>query len=170
MIKRLRTLILKVLILSPLPGKYRLLFYKKLGIKFSGNCTIDRNVHFLPDYDKICLGNNVSIRSGSLFVAYDEIKIGDNTAIAYQVTILTSAVPGGQYNKLFNIYKRIKKPVEVGHDCWIGTRATIFPGVRIGNYCVIAAGSVVRDDVPDYSVVAGVPAKIVKKLNPEDLK
>ena len=170
MIKRLRTLTLKALILSPFLGKFKVLFYKKLGIKFSGKCTIERNVHFLPEYDKIYLGNNVEIRTGSLFVAYDKIKIGDNTAIAYQVTILTSAVPGGPHNKLYNIYKRIKKPVEVGHDCWIGARATIFPGVRIGNYCVIAAGSVVRDDVPDYSVVAGVPAKIVKKLNSEDLK
>lgn len=145
-------------------------FYSKLGVNFNGKCTIERNVTIVSKYDNIYLGNNVEIRTGSLLVAYDKIKIGDNTAIAYQVTILTSAVPGGPHNKLYNIYKRIKRPVVVGHDCWIGARTTIFPGVRIGNYCVVAAGCIVRDDVPDYSVVAGVPAKIVKKLNPLDLK
>lgn len=104
-----------------------------------------------------------------MFVAYDKIIIGDNSGIAYQALILTSAVPGDTC-KLRKVYKRIKKPVIIGHDCWIGARATIFPGVKIGNYCVVAAGSVVRDDVPDYSVVAGVPAKVVKKLDPECFK
>lgn len=50
-----------------------------------------------------------------------------------------------------------------------GARSTIFPGVTIGNYCVVAAGSVVTKDVPDFSVVAGVPAKVVKKIDPSNI-
>jgi len=46
---------------------------------------------------------------------------------------------------------------------------SIFPGVTIGNYCVVAAGSVVTKDVPDFSVVAGVPAKVVKKIDPSNI-
>lgn len=103
-------------------------------------------------------------------VAYDKISIGENTGIGYQALIMTSAVPKGPSNKLYNIYKRTLEPVNIGHDCWIGARATIFPGVTIGNYCVVAAGSVVTKNVPDYSVVAGVPAKVVKRLNPKDLE
>lgn len=55
-------------------------------------------------------------------------------------------------------------PVTIGMDCWIGGGAIICPGVKIGNRCIIAAGSVVTRDVPDDSLVAGNPAVIKKKL------
>lgn len=54
------------------------------------------------------------------------------------------------------------KKVEIGNDVWVGTRATILDGVKIGNGAVIAAGAVVTKDVPDYAIVGGVPAKIIK--------
>ena len=56
------------------------------------------------------------------------------------------------------------KPVVIGDDVWIGANAVILPGVTIGRHCVVAAGAVVTKDVPDNSVVAGVPAKILKQL------
>ena len=52
--------------------------------------------------------------------------------------------------------------VEIGNDVWIGARVIILPGVKIGNGCVIGAGAVVTKDVPDYCVVGGNPAKILK--------
>ncbi len=54
------------------------------------------------------------------------------------------------------------KPVWIGNDVWIGSRVTILPGVRIGNGCIVGAGAVVTKDVTDYSVVGGVPAKLIK--------
>jgi len=54
------------------------------------------------------------------------------------------------------------KPVEIGDDTWIGSRAIILAGVRIGRGATIAAGAVVNKNVPDYAVVGGVPAKIIK--------
>ena len=57
------------------------------------------------------------------------------------------------------------KPINIGHDVWIGARVTILDGVHIGNGAVIAAGAVVTKDVPDYAIVAGVPAKIIKYRN-----
>jgi acetyltransferase-like isoleucine patch superfamily enzyme len=56
------------------------------------------------------------------------------------------------------------KPVVIGDDVWIGANAVILPGVTIGRHVVVAAGAVVTKDVPDYSLVAGVPAKEIKKL------
>lgn len=53
-------------------------------------------------------------------------------------------------------------PIVIGNDVWIGARVTIMDGVKIGNGAVIAAGAVVTKDVPDYSIVAGVPAKVIK--------
>lgn len=54
------------------------------------------------------------------------------------------------------------KQVEIGHDVWIGARATILDGVKIGDGAVVAAGAVVTKDVPSYAIVGGVPAKVIK--------
>ena len=148
----------------PLLNRYNKLWYSKLGVKgkvyrFSALTTV------VGKYSNITIGNQAEINTGCFLLASERIMIGDNTALAYQVTILTSADPNGLYSKLVKIYPRVKKPVIIGNDCWIGARATILPGVTIGNYCVIAAGSVVTKDIPDYTVVAGVPAKEVKKLD-----
>lgn len=57
------------------------------------------------------------------------------------------------------------KPVTIGHNVWIGGKAIVNPGVRIGNNVVIASGAVVTKDVPDNIVVGGNPAKIIKHLD-----
>ena len=56
------------------------------------------------------------------------------------------------------------KPVVIADDVWIGANAVILPGVSIGQHVVVAAGAIVTHDVPDHSVVAGVPAKIIKHI------
>jgi maltose O-acetyltransferase len=56
-------------------------------------------------------------------------------------------------------------PVTIGNDVWIGGNCTILPGVTIGNNVVVAAGAVVTKDVPDNCLVAGVPAKVIRKLD-----
>lgn len=56
------------------------------------------------------------------------------------------------------------KMVEISDDVWIGANATILPGVKIGQHCVVAAGAVVCSDVPAHCVVAGVPAKVIKQI------
>ena len=58
----------------------------------------------------------------------------------------------------------ISKPVTFGDDVWIGGNCTVLPGITVGSNVVIAAGAVVNRDVPDNCVVAGVPAKVIKRL------
>ena len=60
-----------------------------------------------------------------------------------------------------------KEPVVIEKGAWIGAGATLLPGIRVGNHAIVGAASVVTKDVPDYAVVAGNPARIVKTLDPE---
>ncbi len=55
------------------------------------------------------------------------------------------------------------EPIIIGNDVWIGSRVTILPGVRIGNGSIVGASAVVSKNVPEYCIVGGVPAKVIKK-------
>jgi maltose O-acetyltransferase len=113
------------------------------------------------------LSSNSEINPGCFLLAKNKIKIGENSTLAFQTTILTSANPNGPKNLLSRVYQKMTAPVIIGNNAWIGACAVILPGVTIGNYCVVAAGAVVTKDVPDYTVVAGVPATKVKELDPK---
>ena len=156
----------KTLLATPILKRYSSSWYSKLDVKGSGY-RIATDLNLIGDYKFLELGFQTEINAGCFLLAKDKIVIGDNSTLAYQTTILTSANPNGPHSKLSKVYPKMTAPVIIGHDTWIGARATILPGVTIGNYCVVAAGSVVNKDIPDYTVVAGVPAKTIKTLDPE---
>ena len=138
--------------------------YKLLGVNnINGGGRISPHT-LIGDYKYLYLHQNSEINSGCFIVAKDKIFVGKNSTIAYGAMILTSANPNGPYNKLSEIYPKMTAPITIGDDVWIGAGAIILPGVKIGNYSVIAAGSVVISDVPEGVLVAGNPAKIKKKL------
>lgn len=60
------------------------------------------------------------------------------------------------------------EPITIGDDCWLGSNATILPGVTVGKGCTVGAGALVTKDIPPYCVVMGVPARIVKHVDPID--
>lgn len=95
--------------------------------------------------------SNIKIR------CHKKIEIGENVAISHDVTIMDSDAHEG----LWEEYEKTK-PIKIGNHVWIGTRVTILKGVTIGDNAIIAAGSVVTKDVPNNTIVAGVPAKIIK--------
>ena len=121
-------------------------------------CDCGKNIHvgdyFLANY-------NVIILDIAEFRAGNNVWIGPCTLIT---TINHPLNPKGRRD-----YLGIAKPVTIGNDVWIGGNVTILPGVNIGNNVVIAAGAVVTKDVPDNSLVGGVPAKIIKAL-PNDIE
>lgn len=60
---------------------------------------------------------------------------------------------------------QIEKTTHIGNDVWLGANCLIMPGVRVGNHCIIAAGAVVTKDTPDYAIMGGSPARVVKMRN-----
>ncbi|PLT23149.1 acyltransferase [Pseudoalteromonas sp. MelDa3] len=165
-LQRFRFKLYKTLLRLPFFSRYAQTFYAMLGVSGNGY-RISAKITLIGNYKFLELGNQTEINTGCFLLVKDKISIGDNSTLAYQTTILTSANPNGPHNKLSIIYPKMTAPVIIGHDTWIGARAIILPGVRIGNYSIVAAGSVVNSDIPDYTVVAGIPAKVVKTLDPK---
>ncbi|WP_447979447.1 acyltransferase [Candidatus Nitrospira bockiana] len=147
---------------------------------------------------RIFIGDNVTIDGTNTFGAnrvYDEpvLIIGDNTFIGWHVTISVAKEVTIGKNCLFGINTMIAdndmhpvnwrlrrqgaivdkadvKPVHIGNDVWVGAGCFILKGVRIGDGAVIGAGSVVVKDIPPYSIAAGSPARVVKKLSESQMQ
>ena len=149
----------------PVPfGKVRMLLYKLSGLKMGRGVTIEYGVQIGGSFENVELKENVEIAQGVYLHAYDSIVIGKNTAIGPYSKIITNQNPRLEVNKLNEFYKPFKKPVIIGDNVYIGTGAIILPGVTVHEMSVVAAGAVVTNDVPSFTVVAGVPARVVKNL------
>lgn len=91
------------------------------------------------------------------------LYIGENVMMGRWVNIMTSSHETSRTDIPMNQQGfKERKPVYISSDVWIGNRVTILPGVRIGTGVIIGAGAVVTRDVPDFAVIGGVPAKIIK--------
>jgi acetyltransferase-like isoleucine patch superfamily enzyme len=142
--------------------------YKKesgaVGIEIGDNSLIGRNSILHARGGKIKLGNACNISSNCRIGTHSSVEIGESVLIAAYVYI-------GPANHSFEDSEtpimeqgmKIKNGVKIGKDVWIGTRATIVEGVTIGDGAVIGAHSLVLEDVPERSVVAGTPARIIRQ-------
>lgn len=110
-------------------------------------------------FDNIRIGKNVFINSNSVFMARGGITIDDDVMVAVNVQFLSNN--HDEYDRQILTCR----PIHVKKGVWIGAGATILPGVTVGEYAIVGAGAIVTKDVPDYAVVVGVPAKVVKTLD-----
>lgn len=155
--------ILELLVNLPFFTRYKNWMWRQLGMKIAKTVKIS-NIKVCGNYSNIECKENAEINWGVFMLAKDKIIIGENTAIAYKVSLITSANPHYPYNALSKIYPPQTSPIIIGDNVWIGANATILPGVSIGDESVVAAGALVNKDVPPRTVVAGVPAKVIKKI------
>lgn len=106
------------------------------------------------------IGKNVFINHACSFLDLGGITIEDDVLIGPKVNLVTENHPIDPSNRK----TLICKPIVIKRNSWIGAGATILPGVTVGENAVVAAGSVVTKDVPNNTIVAGVPAKHVKNI------
>ena len=142
--------------------------YKLKQLNHIGEHTYISNSCILENPAKISIADHVHIqRDCQLYGSGGGISIGEGTIFAHGVQIFARNhlydAPDLKYIPYDERF--IEKSVKIGRFIWIGANSIILPGVKIGDGAVIAAGSVVVKDVPDYAVVGGNPAKILKFRN-----
>tara|TARA_B110000003_G_C16552190_1_gene497061 strand:- start:85 stop:687 length:603 start_codon:yes stop_codon:yes gene_type:complete len=110
----------------------------------------------------VIIGDRCLIGRGTAIVGHYRIDIGDDVFTGMNVYITDQNHGYEELNSPIGIQSPNDDPVVIGSGSWIGSGAVILPGARIGRHCVVGANSVVRGKVPDFSVVAGVPAKVIR--------
>lgn len=114
--------------------------------------------------DKVKIGRNVYVNTNALMMARGGITIEDDVQIAANVQLISNN--HDEYDRQILTCR----PVLIKEGAWIGAGATILPGVCVGKHAIVGAMSVVTKDVPDFAVVVGSPARVVKVLDPEGFR
>ncbi len=162
-------------------GRYRIAGWRFIsigGLVAGENFRLDAISNFLEQQfnPKVIIGNKVSFGVDTHIACVSEIKIGDNCLAGSRVTIIDhdhgiyrsegykSSVPYSAPSQR----ELCTEPIVIENNVHIGENAIILKGVTIGEGAIIAAGAVVTKDVPKFSIVAGNPAKIIKRFNEEE--
>lgn len=147
------------------PAELRALFSKLIGKP------VDESFTFFPPFYTDCgknitVGKHVFLNMGCKFQDQGGIFIGDETLIGHNVVLAT-------LNHAMEPEDRatmIPAPIHIGKRVWIGSNATVLPGVTIGDGAIVGAGAVVTKDVPGNTVVGGVPARVLRKIGKEEAR
>lgn len=135
----------------------RKFIYELYGIQIGNKSYIHMGARFNEPW-RVHIGEGTIIGNGAFLDGRAALRIGNHVDIASEVLIYNA-----EHDLEDRHFSPINEPVDIGDYVFIGPRAIILPGVTIGKGAVIAAGAVVTKDVPDYAIVGGVPAKIIKE-------
>ncbi len=118
----------------------------------------------------IRIGNNVGIGEFAYLGGGGGLEIGDDCIIGQYFSCHPENHNFNNSDDLIRLQGVTRQGIRIGNNCWIGSKVTILDGVEIGENCVIAAGAVVTKSMPSNTIIGGVPAKVIKKINPADKK
>ncbi|MBN8475321.1 MAG: acyltransferase [Sulfuritalea sp.] len=131
------------------------------GVRFGDKVTLNRYAYVQGGNGGVRLGDRVEVNNFSIVNGTGGVDIGDDTLIGPGVRII-SYQHGYARGATIRSQPVDARPIRIGRDVWLGANSIILAGVTIGDGAVVAAGAVVREDVPSHAVVAGVPATIRK--------
>lgn len=146
------------------PEELRALFSQLIGRP------VDESFGLFPPFYTDCgknihIGKNVFINMGCKFQDQGGIFIGDGALIGHNVVLVTLNHAKSPQDRS----SMLPAPIHIGKNVWIGANATVLPGVTIGDGAIVAAGAVVTRDIPENTIVGGVPAKVIRTISEEDI-
>jgi acetyltransferase-like isoleucine patch superfamily enzyme len=137
---------------------------RRNGAKIGHLCDIEAPLFFhnCNDFSNLIVGNKCHIGKNCFFDLRGKITIEDNVVISMLSTFITHQ--DIEKSELKNTYPACQKEIIIGNNSYIGVRSTILKGVIVNPFSIVAAGSLVLNQVESFSIVGGVPAKVIKKI------
>lgn len=142
----------------------------RTGVWLGDGVTIGRGASIRPSSyyghelgEGLRIGNGTAIGAYSWIGASGKVSIGANVLFGPRVIVIPENHVHADLSRTIKEQGVVRKDVTIGDDCWIGCNATILSGVTIGHGSIVAAGAVVHRDVAPYSIVGGVPARLIKR-------
>jgi len=133
------------------------------GIRIGDGSTVHESAIIAANQGQVTVGQRSWIGPFCLVYGNGDVSIGDNVLVAAHTSINTVSHHAERCDVPINDQGIYCDPVTIGDDVWIGMNAVILQGVTIGRGAIVGAGAVVNRDVPPWSVVAGVPARLVRQ-------
>lgn len=146
----------------------RFILRRKGAINIGLNSTLCRSSKIVIDGGGVSIGNNTCVGENCIFNCFETIVIGNNVVTADNINFITNTHNYEDISKPINEQGGEARPIIVGDGSWIGINSTILDGTVIGKNCVVGAHSLVKGSFPDYCVIAGAPAKIIKHYNEQN--
>lgn len=138
-----------------------------IKVDYGSNLKYDLSLNLIVgDLTPDRLGANVYINFNCTFLDTCLISIGSRTLIGPNCSFYAATHPLDPFLRNGTQGPELGKPITVGEDCWFGGNCIVLPGVTIGRGVTIGAGSVVTKDIPAFSVVAGNPARVIRRIDP----
>lgn len=129
------------------------------NVKIAKRCSI-----FGSEEHPLEIGNDSYIGMNCILNGFSsKITIGSHVSIAQNVNMMVDSGPNASCI-LQRVFPVETGSITIGNHCWIGASAIIMPGVRLGKFCIVGAGSYVKDSFPDYSIIGGCPAKLIRTM------
>lgn len=135
------------------------------GTKIAKRCSIYGSAEHLLEIGEYCYVGMNTILNG--YAA--PLKIGNHVSIAQNVNIMVDSAPNAS-ELLQKIFPCQVSPVTICNHCWIGASVIILPGVTLGDFCVVAANSVVNTSFPSYSIIGGTPARLIRRMSEDEIQ
>lgn len=149
----------------PTEMKKREQLLKEMFAEIGEDCYIEPPFHANFGGKHVHFGNRIYANFNLTLVDDTHIYVGDDTMFGPNVTVATAGHP---ILPLLRPQYQYNMPVHIGKNCWIGAGAIILPGIMIGDYSVIGAGSVVTKDIPSGVVAVGNPCRVLREISDSD--
>lgn len=168
--------IIRAILYAPFFGKMGLPSYlgKPIFLKGMRQIYIGKRVRIFPHLrmevhqsGKIILEDEVVIAQNVHITAGDTLVIGQKTVILANAFVTDIHHDYQELDRHILEQKYLIQKTKIGENCFIGMGAAILPGTQLGKQCIVGSNAVVKGVFPDYCVIAGIPAKIIKKYNPQ---
>jgi len=141
------------------------------NVKIGDNTKIASRVRiFGSPQHQLVVGENCYFGLNTIVEGFNaQVTIGNHVSFAQNVNLMSGSGPNAS-EKMQTIFPIVKGAVHIGDHSWIGANAIIMPNVQIGKYCIVGAQSFVNSSFADYSIIGGVPAKLIRTLSSVEIE